>query len=145
MRTWTQQLHSIRPDGDDRVRKQVINDVVGELVILEVLVVFVPSGGPQLALLCKDVSANTVERVAPCVLRGIQAPLGHQTDERLGWCVAGVTAARLERRKPAAIVSVGERVELTLPAVTLDIGHELGMQHVYVVGLVEIVSNDLPI
>src|SRR6202011_5768347 len=58
MRSRTQQLHAIRSYGDHGIREQVVNDIVAELVIGKMLVVFETAPGAELAFLLLDVGAD---------------------------------------------------------------------------------------
>ena len=145
MRSRPEQLNTVRPDSNHIIRKQVVDHVVSELVIRAIAVMFI-------ALIHSTRSfgaLNVQPQLLPCITANVpvtaDAPGSRHTLQRLTNHIAVVLRRGHKRGEPAAIVAVVKTVELTIFIVRRDVGNQLGVKHLNVIGLVKVIGDDLPV
>ncbi|MNQ93474.1 hypothetical protein D3C85_1089410 [compost metagenome] len=139
----TQDLVRVGGHGERHVGEQGVVVVVGQLVVVEVGVLAVAARLAQLALLLLQRDAHLTGTTFEVV--GIQFPGAHHGIQRRLHLLRLAVAGRQGTLHQHPAVAVAEDLEGGVLIVIVDEGTQLLVQALHMVGLVEVVLDDLPV
>ncbi len=138
-------MHAIRPHGDDIVGKEVVDHIVGQLVIRSIGVVLITLLNALVTLGRLDVQTQLLPGIASDIVIAVDLPGCSHAFQWLTDDLTVVLHRRHKGRKPTSVVTIGESVELAVLIVSRDIRHQLRVEHLNVISLIKVVGNDLPV